>query len=209
LKPDREINRNNPPHFHSSGNNTPGQAATILSGASLNWEAVGALGEIAGALAVFLTLLYLATQLKQNTASTRASTYSRTTDGWHNYLQSLTVEDVELMIKLASDYEDLSNSEFYRGYYLCRAMFRRMEHDYYQYRAGTFDSETWKAYLTSFELDTFNNPGVRAMWKLQRDFVSPVFRDHIEPSIDAAAKSPQTNIRKRYRQLMKDEEGAS
>ena len=42
----------------------------------------------------------------------------------------------------------LSNAEFYRAYYLCRVMFRRMEHDYYQYRVCTFDSKTWKAYST-------------------------------------------------------------
>jgi hypothetical protein len=34
----------------------------------MNWEAVGALGEIVGALAVLVTLVYLATQIRQNTA---------------------------------------------------------------------------------------------------------------------------------------------
>lgn len=173
----------------------------------MNWDAVGAIGEIAGAIAVFLTLLYLAVQLKQNTASTRASTYSKTTDGWHNYLQSQTIEDLELMIKLATDYKNLSNPEFYRGYYLCRALFRRMEHDYFQYRAGTFDSGTWNAYSASFQQDTFNNPGIRVMWKLQCDFVDPAFRNHMQPLIDAAAKTHQRNIRDRYDQLMEDEVG--
>ena len=175
----------------------------------MNWDAIGAIGEIAGAIAVFLTLLYLATQLKQNSASTRASTYSSTTDGWHSYLQSQTVEDLELMIKLAADHESLTNPEFYRGYYLCRALFRRMEHDYYQFRAGTFDSDTWEAYAASFQQDTFNNPGVRAMWKLQCGFVDPAFRNHIQPLIDAAKKTPQNNIRKQYDQLLKDEKGGS
>ena len=114
----------------------------------MNRDALGVIGEIARALAVFLTLLYLATQLKQNSAATRASTYSSTTDGWHNYLQSQTIADLELLIRLITDYEKLSNAEFYRAYYLCRVMFRRMEHDYYQYRVCTFDSKTWKAYST-------------------------------------------------------------
>ena len=33
----------------------------------MNWDAIGAIGEIIGALAVFLTLVYLATQIRQNT----------------------------------------------------------------------------------------------------------------------------------------------
>lgn len=39
----------------------------------MNWEAIGAIGEIVGALAVFLTLIYLAMQIRQNTSSVRAA----------------------------------------------------------------------------------------------------------------------------------------
>ena len=39
----------------------------------MNWEAVGAIGEIVGASAVFLTLAYLAVQIRQNTKAVRAS----------------------------------------------------------------------------------------------------------------------------------------
>ena len=39
----------------------------------MNWEAVGSIGEIVGATAVVLTLIYLAVQMRQNTASVKAS----------------------------------------------------------------------------------------------------------------------------------------
>ena len=39
----------------------------------MNWEAVSALGQIIGALAVLITLIYLAIQLKQNTAAVATS----------------------------------------------------------------------------------------------------------------------------------------
>ena len=35
----------------------------------LNWEALGAIGEVIGAGAVLVTLLFLITQLRQNTKS--------------------------------------------------------------------------------------------------------------------------------------------
>ena len=41
----------------------------------MNWEALGAIGEIVGAVAVVLTLGYLAVQIRQNTRSVRASTH--------------------------------------------------------------------------------------------------------------------------------------
>jgi hypothetical protein len=39
----------------------------------MNWDAIGAVGEIVGALAVFLTLVYLAGQINQNTKAVRAT----------------------------------------------------------------------------------------------------------------------------------------
>jgi hypothetical protein len=39
----------------------------------MNWEAIGALGEVVGAAAVVLTLVFLAIQLRQNTIATRES----------------------------------------------------------------------------------------------------------------------------------------
>ena len=42
----------------------------------MNWEALGAIGEIVGAVAVVLTLGYLAVQIRQNTRATRAATSS-------------------------------------------------------------------------------------------------------------------------------------
>ena len=39
----------------------------------MDWNALGAIGEIVGALAVFLTLIYLAIQIRQNTLAVQAS----------------------------------------------------------------------------------------------------------------------------------------
>jgi len=37
----------------------------------MNWEALGAIGEIVGAVAVVVTLVYLAVQIRQNTRSAK------------------------------------------------------------------------------------------------------------------------------------------
>ena len=41
----------------------------------MNWEAIGAIGELLGAIAVLVTLIYLATQIRQNTKSVTTATY--------------------------------------------------------------------------------------------------------------------------------------
>ena len=40
----------------------------------MNWEAIGAVGEVGGAIAVVATLVYLAAQIRHSSNSTRAST---------------------------------------------------------------------------------------------------------------------------------------
>lgn len=39
----------------------------------MNWEAIGAIGEVVAAAAVIFTLIYLAVQIRQNTATIRIS----------------------------------------------------------------------------------------------------------------------------------------
>jgi len=41
----------------------------------MNWEAVVAVGEILGASAVFISLIYLVFQIRQNTASNEGASY--------------------------------------------------------------------------------------------------------------------------------------
>ena len=45
----------------------------MVGGTEMNWEAIGAIGETVGAIAVFATLIYLAMQIRQNTSSVRAA----------------------------------------------------------------------------------------------------------------------------------------
>ena len=59
----------------------------------MNWEALGAIGEIVGAVAVVLTLGYLALQIRQNTPSVRASTVQAISDSAQGRL--LALQNVE------------------------------------------------------------------------------------------------------------------
>jgi hypothetical protein len=56
----------------------------------MNWDAIGAIGEIVGALAVFLTLFYLAIQIRQNTKSNEASAIDAAMSGYAQINQVLT-----------------------------------------------------------------------------------------------------------------------
>jgi len=168
-------------------------------------QMLGNLGEFIGAIGVVATLGYLAIQVSQSTRVSRATTYSATTNAWVDYLQRQSVEDLELLIALTTDPNSLSTAKFYRAYYLCRTLFRRMEDDYYQYRAGTFERDTWTSYVAAFEQDTFSNPGVRAMWKLQRDYLDPRFVRFTDGVVQRAARLGPNRTPELFQELLQTE----
>jgi hypothetical protein len=55
----------------------------------MNWDAIGAIGELLGALAVCASLIYLALQIKQNTLSLRASAKHDATSRQLEYFDTL------------------------------------------------------------------------------------------------------------------------
>ena len=63
----------------------------------MNWEALGAIGEIVGAIAVVVTLVYLATQIRQNTKAVQAASVDSSISAINATRQSV-YEDPELMV---------------------------------------------------------------------------------------------------------------
>jgi len=61
----------------------------------VNWDAIGAIGEIVGAVAVVATLGYLAVQIRQNTRADRASSRQTVLDDFYSSLWE-TARDAEL-----------------------------------------------------------------------------------------------------------------
>lgn len=55
----------------------------------MNWEAIGAIGETLGAIGVIVTLVYLASQLRQNTNALRAASIDSTIKLGNDVRQSM------------------------------------------------------------------------------------------------------------------------
>jgi hypothetical protein len=62
----------------------------------MNWDAVGAIGEVGGAIAVVVTLVYLARQIRHNSESTLASTQIAV-QAEFNRMHEVLVQDRDLL----------------------------------------------------------------------------------------------------------------
>jgi hypothetical protein len=79
----------------------------------LNWEAIGAIGEVLGAIAVVATLLYLAVQIRQNAQSVRNAASLSVNEGLAEINRRLSndPEFAELWLRGLKDYRGLTEVE--------------------------------------------------------------------------------------------------
>jgi hypothetical protein len=113
----------------------------------MNWEALGAIGEIVGAIAVVLTLGYLALQIRQNTRLLRATALSATADAYLSFNRLLGSDPASAYVFQVGleDFPSLSEAEQRQFLNLLRAT----------------------ALLTL--------PHVRAWWEARKDIFTPQF----------------------------------
>ncbi len=75
----------------------------------MNWDAIGAIGEIISALAVLITLVYLARQIKHSANTNEAGISSSSLDAYHNW-RCLVIDHAEVLARFENG-ETLSDSE--------------------------------------------------------------------------------------------------
>ena len=94
----------------------------------MNWDAIGALGELVSALAVLATLIYLASQVNSMKAAVKSENLSRVQED-ENYLYSQMLDNAELMVK-ANAGKRLDEIEEFKLYQMFRAHASQSFHHY-------------------------------------------------------------------------------
>lgn len=80
----------------------------------MNWDAIGAIGEIFGALGVILSLIYLSLQIRKSDRTARAESIRTVLDGFRDrtFLQGYTNPEIpRLLAKGLSDLNSLTANE--------------------------------------------------------------------------------------------------
>ena len=145
----------------------------------MNWEAVAAISEAVGALAVVLSLLYLAFQIRQNTASMKASGYDSFISQ-NAILADLLLSNEALGRAWArglSKPEQLDPLDRQRFHVLMIRFFRIAEIAHRKRANGLIDSdlfEVWSQYNFRY---TAREPGAVVWWQANRQFFTAAFRD--------------------------------
>jgi len=109
----------------------------------MNWEAIGAIGEIFGAIAVVISLAYLATQIRQSNKMSRSQTSQ-------NMIQLARQEILAIAeppeIWTAFTKPDLPMEQKIKLHQWLMSSLRQREYEWLTWKAGDIDSSMFEAY---------------------------------------------------------------
>ena len=147
----------------------------------MNWDALGAIAELLGAIAVFATLIYLAIQIKESTKASRSAAVTDATSAVQAWYQELgsNPETARLFLKGMSQPEALSNEDQFQFLMLVHSIFLGFQRSYFLSRAGTLDVSLRDSIGTAMR--TVNHlPGMRMYWQQRKAYFQPEFIAWVE-----------------------------
>ena len=78
----------------------------------MNWDAIGAVGETIGAIAVIATLIYLASQIRQLKQQNAQATLQHIADSMNQFMDMLASEtNASLVVRGKESYNSLSEAD--------------------------------------------------------------------------------------------------
>lgn len=114
----------------------------------MDWNAIGALAEIIGALAVVVTLIYLAGQVRQATRATQAANFQAASALEQEFLLVLGQDAATARTWTTYMFADpvtLPEDERMQAAFLMGSLLRRLENVYHQHELGTITDDAWSA----------------------------------------------------------------
>ncbi len=148
----------------------------------MNWDAIAAVAELLGAIAVIGTLAYLAMQIRQSNISARIAArlemtrqHSDFTDGLLNNPESFRIFGAGLANELSNEDQAYFDSLMHK----CVWFFSAHHLQYVSYSLS--DDEWYQSKMLMHRVA--NNGGVQSWWLLNKQYYAPSFVEFFDKEI--------------------------
>jgi hypothetical protein len=150
-------------------------------------DELGSLGEFISGLAVVVTLVYLALQIRHNTRAVRSSMHQDMVESTLRIAESVSDnENVgRIVLKADADFDSLTEEEKIRFEAYAERVFGNFESVFYSYRNSMIEQDLWESWESAYLTD-ISRDAMRRFWKDERplhlrdfmDFVDKFYRSH-------------------------------
>ena len=147
----------------------------------MNWDAFGAIGEVIGAAAVVISLIYVSVQIRSGTTALRTTTRA-------SVFKSLQEWNIAVMADPrlgwvfqngSRDFDSLGEDERARYPHVMYSFFKILENIYLHHLDGVVPSELWEPNLTMLTAYA-SSPGGRMYWEERKAAYDPHFNAVVE-----------------------------
>ena len=153
----------------------------------MNWEAIGAIGEILGALAVVATLMYLARQMRQGAVATRSSAMDSWLADYNNLVLEILkdAEVAQIFRQGLTDFEQLDQNDQARFHAWMVAHVLNAQNMFLQLEDGTMHQGITDQVL-SFNAQMLNTKGGLYWWSRARSIWRTEFVGYMDGLMEEA-----------------------
>ncbi len=158
----------------------------------MDWEAISAVGEIVGAIAVIATLIYLAIHIKDSARAARSTAVAEATTAMQAFYQELgsNPQASELFLEGMTKYDSLSGQAQFQYLMMMHSAFLGFQTSYFLAREGTLDVGLHDSIGTAV-IAINHLPGMQLYWKQRKVLFRPEFIDWVEGLL---AREPLTDM---------------
>ena len=162
----------------------------------MNWEMVAAIAQAITAIAVIPTLVYLATQIKNQNNESRRSAASLLMLHWTDFRKSLSdsADLAAIHLRGLESFDALNPVEKLRFGSALGRIFVLSEGLYLFYLEGALAPELWKTFEQT-TADLISHPGAQAWWDTRKHWHTSRFRALVDQII---AKGTKPTLYERY-----------
>ena len=150
----------------------------------MNLNDLANIGQVIGAIAVVISLFYVASQIRQNTNAVRSATAQTVHEHFAKWYHLVAADDelAQIVPKGLRDYASLSEKERVRLVATFMAFLSYSQNAFLKWREGLLAPQLWRGW----ELVIMNlvcAPGGKAFWKERAYMFGDEFRSYIETDL--------------------------
>ena len=156
----------------------------------MNWDAIGAIGELIGAVAVVVTLIYVARQIHQANAQTQAAARYSFIEAYGEMNTSITNnKEVASIFRRGFLGEPLDDDEHYQFFALIGQFINTWSVLFDLHEDGLLPENQWVMVRKDI-ITMMNEPGGRDFWeKYGRGAVHEAFRNAVDKVLESGETS--------------------
>jgi hypothetical protein len=169
----------------------------------MNWEMLAAIGQLAAVLVGIPSLIYLATQIREQTKERRQSAVHALTVQWGDLTGSLhdNAETAAIFLRGLHSFADLDAVSKLRFSAFFNRLINIFEGMYFSHRQGILTGSSWSAIERTMS-DLISYPGVHQWWETRRHWHTEEFGQLVGELITKGSK-PRAFSTYNLREIMK------